>query len=95
MERHGYNTDVIKVQTAAEHLPTVQEGLCTSDLQYQKGAVHTGVHTINSCVTRVKNGLRKYSQLFYTKCINFKKIATATQRLRLPLVLRSPLQLLL
>jgi hypothetical protein len=54
MERHGHNRDVIKVQTAAEHLPNVQEGLCTCDFQSQKGAVSTGVHTINSCVIRVK-----------------------------------------
>ena len=90
MERHGHK-DVTKVQTTAEHLPTVQGGLCTCDLQSQKGAVRAGVHTINSCVIRVKNGLGKYSQLFYTIRINSKKIGTATQRLRLSLVLRSPL----
>jgi hypothetical protein len=54
MERHGHNKDVTKVQTVAEHLPTVQRGLCTCDLQSQKGAVRAGVHTINSCVIRVK-----------------------------------------
>lgn len=42
------DTTRIKVQTAAGHLPTVQEGLCTCDLQSQKDAVRTGVYTINS-----------------------------------------------
>jgi hypothetical protein len=54
MERHGHNKDVTKVQTAAKHLPTVHGRLCTCDLQSQKGAVRAGVHTINSCVIRVK-----------------------------------------
>jgi hypothetical protein len=50
MERHGHNQDVIKFQTTAEHLPTVQERLCTCDLHIKKGAVRTGVHTKNSRV---------------------------------------------